>query len=189
MPHTVNTSIATDPSKPRRIAIIGTSGAGKTTLGRELGRRLGVPFVECDSLAHKPNWVPASADELRAGLDAALAGHDRWVIDGMLERQLGDFISARIDLIVWLDLPLALSLLRTTRRSLRRLIRRETLWNGNVEPWHGLFWGWDSLLVYAVRKHVRDRRAWPTRPQREKILRLRSPAAVSAWLDELAPTY
>jgi shikimate kinase len=37
----------------RRIAITASaSGNGKTTLGREVARRLDVPFVELDAIAH-----------------------------------------------------------------------------------------------------------------------------------------
>jgi shikimate kinase len=35
---------------PKHIALIGTSGAGKTTLGREIARRMGTAFVEVDSI-------------------------------------------------------------------------------------------------------------------------------------------
>jgi XRE family aerobic/anaerobic benzoate catabolism transcriptional regulator len=35
-------------NRDRRIALIGLRGAGKSTLGAELARRLGVPFVELD---------------------------------------------------------------------------------------------------------------------------------------------
>jgi adenylate kinase family enzyme len=66
------------------IAIIGTSGAGETTLGRELARRIEGDFIEVDALAHKANWVNATDEELCAGIDAAMTGADRWVIDGTL---------------------------------------------------------------------------------------------------------
>src|SRR5262249_26049155 len=35
---------------PRVVALIGLRGAGKSTIGRRLARRLGVPFVELDDL-------------------------------------------------------------------------------------------------------------------------------------------
>ena len=51
----------------KRVAIVASaSGNGKTTLGRELARRLDVPFVEVDALVHGPNWVETPNDELRA---------------------------------------------------------------------------------------------------------------------------
>ncbi len=50
----------------RKVAIVASaSGNGKTTLGRELARRLDVPFVELDALVHGPNWVETPDDELR----------------------------------------------------------------------------------------------------------------------------
>jgi adenylate kinase family enzyme len=165
-----------------RIAIIGTSGAGKTTLGRELARRLDAPFVECDAIRHKANWVRASDDEIRAGIDAAIGGRDRWVIDGTFERSIGDFVTGRCDLIVWLDLPLVTKLARLLRRSFRRVTRREILWNGNFERWRDVFVGSDSVMFYTLRAHLRDRRAWPDKPHRHKILRLSSQAEIDRWL-------
>jgi len=51
----------------RKVAIIASaSGNGKTTLGRELARRLDVPFVELDALVHGPGWVETPDDQLRA---------------------------------------------------------------------------------------------------------------------------
>jgi adenylate kinase family enzyme len=166
----------------QRIAIIGTSGAGKTTLGRALARRIGGVFIEVDALAHKANWVNATDEELRAGMDAAMADTDRWVIDGTFQRRLGDFVTARADLIVWLDLPLTTILLRLWRRSWRRVRTREVLWNGNIETWRDVCIGRDSVLIGAMRRHFRNRHAWPRNPDRARILRLRTPAEVENWL-------
>jgi len=41
-------SVARAPNYRDRIALIGLRGAGKSTLGAQLARRLGVPFVELD---------------------------------------------------------------------------------------------------------------------------------------------
>ena len=167
----------------QRIALLGTSGAGKTTVGRALAARLDAPFLECDSIRHKANWVQASDDELRAGIEAVIGGRDRWVVDGTLQRHLGDFISGRADLLVWLDLPLALKLGRACGRSWRRLRRREILWNGNRETWRDAFFSRDSVLRYAIRAHFRDRRELPRREHAHKTLRLRTVDEVARWLE------
>ena len=51
--HALNTSLSVlladdDAPPPRVIALLGLRGAGKTTIGRRLARRLRVPFVELD---------------------------------------------------------------------------------------------------------------------------------------------
>lgn len=78
--------------KVRKLAIIASaSGNGKTTLGRELARRLDVPFVELDSLVHGPGWIEAADDDLRAQLEPLVVS-EGWVIDGTYQRKVGDLV-------------------------------------------------------------------------------------------------
>jgi adenylate kinase family enzyme len=171
----------------RRVSIQGISGSGKTTLARGLAGRLGVPHLETDGLVHQAGWRELPDDELRAAIEPILAG-DGWVVDADYRRKLGTLVLERADTVVWLDLPLHVCLRRLLRRTSGRIRRSEELWNGNTESWRGAFWGWDSLFVWAVRKHVSQRRELPpllARPELShlRVVRLRSPAAVSAWLD------
>lgn len=168
-----------------RIAIVGGSGAGKTTLGKLLAKLVDGVFVEIDAIQHKPHWKKASQEEIRAGIYAALDRQSRWVIDGMCEREVGNFIASRADLIVWLDLPLAAKLVRLLRRSWRRVRTREVLWNGNVETWRDVFVGRDSVVVHPLRTHYRNRRQMLTRSDQAKIVRLRSTREVDEWLSRL----
>jgi adenylate kinase family enzyme len=170
---------------PQRIAFLGTSGAGKTTTGRLAAARLGAVFVELDAIRHRASWAPAPPDEVRAAVDAAIAGHDRWVIDGTMQRQIGEHISGRADLLVWLDLPLPLKLARAVGRSWRRIVRDEPLWNGNRETWRGAFFERDSVIRYAIRSHFRDRRELPRPEHAHKTLRLATPRDVDRWLAAL----
>jgi adenylate kinase family enzyme len=39
----------------RRIAIYGPTGSGKTTFGRALGQRLGLPVIDLDTIFWLPN--------------------------------------------------------------------------------------------------------------------------------------
>src|SRR5436305_15084117 len=65
----------------RRIAVLGMTATGKSTLARHLARRLGVPHVELDGIIHGPNWVDLSDEEFHARTAEALCG-DGWVVDG-----------------------------------------------------------------------------------------------------------
>jgi adenylate kinase family enzyme len=170
---------------PRRIAIVGGSGAGKTTLGKRLAELVGGVFVEVDAIQHQAHWRKASAEEIGAGIHEALEGKSNWVIDGICEREVGDFIVSRADVIVWLDLPLATKLVRLLRRSWGRVRTREVLWNGNVETWRDVFVGRDSVVAHPLRTHFRHRRRMLGRPDHTKIVRLRSASEVDAWVASL----
>jgi adenylate kinase family enzyme len=169
----------------RRINVIGASGNGKSTVARELARRLGLPYVELDALNHGPNWTEASDEDFTRAVAAATEDAG-WVVDGNYRRKLGDLVLEQADTIVWLDQPLPLVLWRLWLRTLRRIRRREELWNGNRESWRGAFAGRDSLFAWAIRSHVRDRRQLAgelARFPELRVVRLRSPAAVRRFLE------
>jgi adenylate kinase family enzyme len=170
----------------RRVAIQATaSSCGKTTLGRELARRLDVPFVELDALHHGPGWTEATAEELRAKVEPMVAG-DGWVIDGGYWGKIGDLVLRNADLVVWLDLPVRVWLPRLVRRTVGRVVRREELWNGNRETFRNVFFSRDSLILYALRNHARHRREYPQRLAPYDVVRLRSQGEVDEWLARFA---
>jgi hypothetical protein len=169
-----------------KIAVQGTGGSGKTTVAKELAHRHGVPHVELDALFHGPNWVETPPEEFRRRVAAATAG-DGWIVDGNYDSKLGDLVLGRAETAVWLDLPLRVSLSRVTRRTIARIRTGEELWNGNRESWRGGFFGWNSMVVWATRSHLRLRRARAIRLARYpslEVVRLRSAREVERYLSE-----
>lgn len=165
----------------RRVAVIGTSGAGKTTVGRALAAQLGVPFIELDALHWGPDWTEATADELRAGVEPIVAS-EAWVIDGAYRGKIGDLVIGHADLVVWLDFPLHVWFPRLLRRTIGRITRREEFLNGNRETVRQAFFSKDSLLLYALRTHRRRRRSYPTALARYNVVHLRSQREVDGFL-------
>jgi adenylate kinase family enzyme len=166
----------------RRVAIIASaSGNGKTTLGRELAERMGVVFVELDALVHGPGWIETADEVLVTQLEPILAS-DGWVIDGTYRRKLGDRVLEAADVVLWLDLPIRVWLPRLVRRTGRRLIGREEIWNGNRESLRSAVWGRDSLFGYALQSHFARRREWPAELSAYPVVRLRTTAGVQAFL-------
>jgi adenylate kinase family enzyme len=166
----------------RRVAIISTaSGNGKTTTGRALAERLGVPFVELDALHHGPNWAEPSADEFHARVEPIVASK-AWVIDGTYRNKLGDLVLEQAEVILWLDLPLYVWLPRLLRRTARRIIRREELWAGNRERLRDVIHPRNSVVVYALRGYRERRRTFPVALARFPVVRLRTTAEVEWFL-------
>lgn len=177
-------------STPRRIAVIGTSGSGKTTFARQIAATISVPHIELDALFHQPGWVPAERDVFRASVSAAITV-PAWVTDGNYSSLLRDIIWPAADEIVWLDYPFRIVIWRLVRRSVWRGLKREVLWNGNRESLRAHFFSRNSLFLWAKNTHWSHRRDWVVAfasPEMAhvRVARLRRPAQAAAWLRGLA---
>jgi adenylate kinase family enzyme len=167
----------------RRIAVIGGSCAGKTTLAARLADRLGIPHIELDSLHHHPNWVESTAAELQRDVEAALEPLEGWVVDGNYMRKIGTLVIDRADTVVWLDLPLGVCLRRMWSRSTTRIRDGTDLWGtGNRETWPNFLFKPNALLPYEVRTRRRRRRECSVLAP-GRLVRLRTPADVEAWFE------
>jgi len=176
---------------PRRIAVVGSTGAGKTTLAKTLAARFRYPHVELDALNWDAGWCMAPREVFRSRIASALA-LDAWVSDGNYS-VARDLVWGRADTLVWLDYPLRVILPRLIHRTIRRGVTGEELYNGNREHLTFLF-ARDSLVLWALKTHRRRRREYPTalaQPQfaHLAVLRLRTPAETAAWLRDIASTY
>lgn len=142
-----------------RVSVVGNSGSGKTSLARELAAALDVPLLELDSIFHLPGWSELPVDEFRARVGQFAKG-GRWVVDGNYST-VRLLVWARADTVVWVDPPHPVVMARVVRRTLRRVVTREELWNGNREPWSNVFsldptrsivaWSWTQRHKYRER--------------------------------------
>ena len=171
----------------RRVSVVGSgSGAGKTTFARALARQLGLPFIELDAIHWQLGaWATPEREVFRGWVEEATRG-DAWVADGNYSASR-DIVWGRADTVVWLDLPPALMLWRTVRRTVSRSVRREVLWGGNRETLWNAFLGKDALIPFFVRTFRGRRRRF----ERElatpeyahlRVHRFRSNAEAERWL-------
>ncbi len=78
----------------------------------------------------------------------------RWVVDGNYS-VVRELVWERADTIVWFDLPYAVVMGRTVWRTVRRVVARQELWNGNREPWSNLY-SWNprkSIIAWSATRH------------------------------------
>jgi adenylate kinase family enzyme len=142
----------------RRISVVGTSGSGKSTVARELAQALELPLTELDALFWLPGWVERPREEFAAAVTAVAAG-DRWVIEGNYASRVQPLVWDRADTVVWLNLPRHTVMRQLVWRTVKRIVTRQELWDGNYERWENFFSRdpANSILVWAWTHYASDR--------------------------------
>lgn len=141
----------------QRVSVVGSSGSGKSTFGRALADAMGVPFLELDSVFHQPGWQELPTDEFRSRVAEFADATDGWVIDGNYSKVQHPVVWPRADTVIWLDVPRARVMFQVVSRSVRRVVTRQELWNGNREELRNLV-AWDpekSIIRWAWTNHHR----------------------------------
>lgn len=178
----------------QRIAVVGSSGSGKTTTARAISSGLGVPHLELDSVYHQPGWTPLPTDEFQDAV-RTFTDQDAWVVDGNYTSEgITDVVWPRADTVVWLDLPRAEATRRVVIRTFRRLTRSEQLWNGNKEGWLNAV---DprpehNVILWSWTRHTRVRDRYNARfkdPQWSDLalVRLTSQSEIDEFLTGVQP--
>ena len=151
---------------PMRIVVIGTSGAGKTTLARAIARQFRLPHIELDAINWQPGWHDIARHDPPEFIRrvAAATQADAWVLDGNYSI-VREQVWQRATHLVWLDYARRVVMARVIRRSVVRAILRTELWAGNREQWrhflhpsHPIRWAWTTWA--QRRRETAERLAW-----------------------------
>ena len=173
-----------------RIAVVGTTGSGKTTLAKALAAQLGLAFIEMDALNWQTGWRDLSRtdrEEFVRRVTLAIAP-DAWVLDSAYGL-VRDPVWRRATHLIWLDYERRVIMYRVICRSLVRAALRTELWAGNRERWshilrpsHPIRWAWSTW--------DRRRKDFEERIERQDyahlvVLRLRRPREAARLLRQL----
>lgn len=144
-----------------RVVVVGTSGSGKTTTARRIAEILDVPHLEMDSVMHVGDWNATPDDEF-ARIVAEFTEKNRWVVDGnYTSHGAREAAWPKADTFVWLDLPRPVVMSRVIRRTLRRVVTREELWDGVTEPFSNIYNPdpYQNIILWAWTRyqHIRDK--------------------------------
>jgi adenylate kinase family enzyme len=168
----------------RRVLVIGSGGAGKSTIAAAIAERTGLPLIHLDACYWRAGWVETPPDEWAATV-ARLAAGDAWVMDG----NYGGTLDARLavcDTVIFLDLPRLVCLWGVLRRALR--------WRGRTRPDMGagcpeqlpdrefLSWIWN----YPRRRRPGILARLRALPAYRRVVILRSRRAARRWVAALA---
>ena len=175
----------------KRYVVIGTTSSGKSTLAKQLARKIGGDFIELDALNWGPNWTAAGDEILRARVEEAIRSPS-WVVAGNYSATR-PITWARAEAVIWLDYTFPVVFWRLLTRTIRRGVRQEELWNGNRENfwWHLKLWSDESLFHWLFKTYWRRKREVPGLfAQSEylhlKIFHFQNPKETDEWLSQLS---
>ena len=140
----------------KRVAVVGTSGSGKTTFAKNLAQILNVKHIELDAINWLPDWVERPHAEFIELVKAELAS-DSWVLDGNYSRTR-EAVWKRATAIVWLNYSFPLTFYRAFNRTTRRIFNKEILYSGNRETFGKAFMSKDSILLWVLSSYRGKRR-------------------------------
>lgn len=175
---------------PLRVAIIGTSGSGKSTFAGALAEATGITRIELDLINWRPGWFNRSREDREAFVAdvAAAASQENWVLAGNYTVSRPAYVN-RVTDVVWLNLPRLLIMRQVIARSLARAASGNDVFPGCKEDWtrmlgpeHPIRWAWETY-----EKRNREAQDMMERPDMAHVQfhRCQSRADINAVLDSL----
>lgn len=101
----------------KRILILGSCGAGKSTLAKKLHDILKIEIIHLDQHYWKPDWEKTESVEWEKKV-AELVKGNQWIIDGNYRSTL-DIRLPQADTVIWLDFPPLICFYRIVKRRLK----------------------------------------------------------------------
>ena len=168
----------------QRVLVIGSGGAGKSTVAARLGALTGLPVHHLDTLYWQPGWVLTPAPEWARRVAELTAG-PAWIMDGNYGGTLEQRLAA-CDTVLFLDLPRLVCVARVLRRWLRYRGRsRPDMTAGCPERITGEFLRWVWRYPVERRPGVLRRLA-AAQAGGVRVVHLRSTREVERFLSGLA---
>lgn len=166
----------------KKIMIIGSGGAGKSTLAKQLGTILTIPVSHLDALFWKPGWTPMNRTEFRQGSNEMMK-RPEWIIDGNFGSTMDDRIN-KADTIIFLHY--------SKYRCILRALKRRIMYHNKTRPDMGeeceekidkefLKWIWH----FPTQKAPAILEKLEAHSSEKNIIILRSPRETSRWLKRL----
>ena len=92
----------------KKVIIIGSPGAGKSTFARKLRDRTGLPLYYLDLYYHRADRTTVPREEFDAKL-AEIMRTERWILDGNFNRTM-EWRMQNCDTVIFMDYPLEVCL-------------------------------------------------------------------------------
>jgi len=176
------------PEQLKRVVVVGTSCAGKTTLAGRVASNMSAVHHELDASFWGANWTQTPRDRFRAAVAEMVSG-DEWVIDGNYST-VRDLTWSRATAVIWLNYSFGLIFSRALRRTCRRVFRREVIFSGNRESFQNAFLSKDSILWWVITTFRRQRRSYRQLIESGlyaplSVIEFRNPDEAEDWLSSL----
>lgn len=166
----------------RKILVIGSGGAGKSTFAKRLGTRLKIKVIHLDALYWKPGWVETPKAEWLKRVEELLK-EGSWIMDGNYSGTLDARLESS-DTVIFLDLPRSVCLWRVVKRWLQYRNRsRPDMADECPEQLNLEFirWVWD----YPQRTRPKVLERLKGASQSKRVICLRSQPEVERFLASL----
>jgi len=166
----------------KKIAIIGSCGAGKSTLAHQLGELLDIEVIHLDSFYWKPGWVATPKNEWKNTVEG-LVKRESWIIDGNYNSTIDIRLNAA-DTIIFLDFSRTVCLWRVIKRRLQYAGKsRPDMASGCLErvTWSLIQWVWS----YPVHSRPNILQKLDEYVDSKKIFILQSLSEVGHFLQDI----
>ena len=166
-----------------KIAIIGYSWAGKSTLAENLSRYHSIPKLHMDTLQFQPGWLDSDRDWMLKEMKDFLTEHSDWVIDGNYSWCYYEERMQEADQIIFLNFSPLTCLFRAFKRYLTyRGKVRESMAAGCQEQFNWEFIRW--ILWDGRTKNAKERYQKFCQEYSHKVTIIRNQKELDQFLDK-----